>query len=434
MTAYVALLALVALYLAAREGRWISVTAMLLGALLVLYGGGHLYYYERGEIDDRVSDRVTLALSLMWVGLIAGVELVRALAPTAQRRRARMLHSWEVSPLELWQGDSALWQLLALALVFYLATMFVVLGKAQQIVAFIALDSELAKREFRLAVGSEGGYFFRLVLTTVAPLVALYSAVFAWATRRRFDLVLASALVVLVLLFKIGSFHKAQWVWFVVQLLLAFRLMYSARANVGWMLVGAGIFVAALLLGAQFAFPDLDILGLWGYLTYRVFEITNEGLYQFVYVYPEYISHAHGMNVGALHALFAEGGFVPAHTRVAQFFGSMDATNNAVFIADAWVDFAYAGVFGVSTIIGAVVKAVDLYAGALGKTPASIALTAYAFFSVVTLSSTSAFTTLLTGGLASVPLFVFLVRSTAAWLRRSLAAVECGDVGAGQSQ
>jgi hypothetical protein len=194
------------------------------------------------------------------------------------------------------------------------------------------------------------------------------------------------------------------------------------------------LFVGALLVGAQFAYPELDIFGLWGFLTYRIFEINNEGLYQFLYVYPEYVPHAHGMNVGLLHALFGEGEFVAAHTRVAQFFGSFDATNNAVFVADAWVDFANAGVFAVALAVGAIVKGIDLFAAQLGRSPAAVALVAFSFYGVITLSSTSAFTALLTGGLASAPLLVLAVRSGARWIGAEVGRRNSATVSPIQSQ
>lgn len=422
MQAYLVLLLLVAVYLAWREGRWISVSAMTLFALLVLYGGGHLYYYKSAGLEDRVADRVTVALAWMWLGLIAGLEVIRVVFASASFRREQLLRRWRNVPFVLSAGDAALWKLLALLMVAYLSAMFVLLGKGPQMLAFLSLDSELAKRDFRLAVGTQGGYFLRLVLAVVAPMAALYMVATAAVARRRLDISLAAALCVLVALFKIGSFHKAQWVWFLVQLLLCLRLVYSPRANLPWLLGGAVLFVAALLVGAQFAYPELDVVGLWSFLTYRIFEINNEGLYQFLYVYPEYIPHTHGMNVGLLHALFGDGEFVPAHTRVAQFFGSFDATNNAVFVADAWVDFAYAGVFVVSLAVGMIVKSVDLIAAQLGRTPAAVALVAFSFYGVITLSSTSAFTALLTGGLVSAPLLVLAMRAGYRWVAAEIRA------------
>ena len=113
--------------------------------------------------------------------------------------------------------------------------------------------------------------------------------------------------------------------------------------------------------------------------------------------------------MGILHSLFGEGELLAAHTRVANFFGSFGATFNAMFIGDAWVEFAYPGVFVASCIVGSAVKGLDLYAGTLGRSPVAIALVASAFFGVITLLSTSAFTALLTGGFLLLPVLVLFV-------------------------
>jgi oligosaccharide repeat unit polymerase len=391
---------------------------MLLIALLILYGGGHFYYYSIAGIDDRTSARVTDCLVLMWMGLLLGIEAVRLVWQPASSARHSVLKSWAELPIRLREGDEAIWKLLAIGLVVYLGLMFFLLGKPSQIASFLAVDSELAKRELRQFAGSQGGYFFTLTVASVAPFVAILATVRAATTRSIDDLAIAVALTMFVLLFKFASFHKSQWVWFVMQLLLAFRLLRSPRANLALVLAGAVALVAALLVGAQLAYPDLDVVELWGYLLYRILEITNQGLYQFVYLYPEYIPHAHGMNVGMLHTLFGDGELLAAHTRVADFFGSFGATFNAMFIGDAWVDFAYVGVFVASCIVGSAVKGLDLYAGTLGRTPVAIALVASAFSGVITLLSTSAFTALLTGGLLLLPALVFCVRLIVPVLRR----------------
>ncbi len=418
MDTYALVLFFVAAYVWLREGSWVSVTTMLLVALLILYGGGHFYYYSIAGIDDRVAARVTDGLILMWVGILLGIEAVRLAWQPASSARSVTLKNWAELPIRFREGDEAIWKLIAIGIVLYLGLMFFLLGKPSQIASFLAMDSELAKRELRQTAGAQGNYFFLLTVAAIAPFVAVLAAVRAAITRRIDDLAIAVALAMLVLLFKFATFHKSQWVWFVMQLLLAIRLLHSPRANFALALTGAAALIAALLVGAQLAYPDLDVFELSGYLLYRILEIPNKGLYQFFYLYPEYIPHAHGMNVGILHSLFGEGELLAAHTRVANFFGSFGATFNAMFIGDAWVEFAYPGVFVASCIVGSAVKGLDLYAGTLGRSPVAIALVASAFFGVITLLSTSAFTALLTGGLLLLPVLVLLVRLCVPTLRQ----------------
>ena len=82
-----------------------------------------------------------------------------------------------------------------------------------------------------------------------------------------------------------------------------------------------------------------------------------------------YLPHTWGMNIGLLHAIFGRGDLLSAHTQVAKFFGADGATFDAFFVGDAWVDFAYGGVFVMSIVVGYVVKTVDLFVLSLGKRP-----------------------------------------------------------------
>jgi uncharacterized membrane protein YjjP (DUF1212 family) len=91
-----------------------------------------------------------------------------------------------------------------------------------------------------------------------------------------------------------------------------------------------------------------------------------------------------------------------------------------MFLADAWVDFGMTGVIVVSLFIGFLIKAVDLYIATLGKTPVAIAITASCFFGAISLASVSAFTSLLTGGIALLPLLVASVDAVGARLAQPL--------------
>ena len=81
-------------------------------------------------------------------------------------------------------------------------------------------------------------------------------------------------------------------------------------------------------------------------------------MYQTLYVYPRYLPHTWGMNIGLIHRCSAAAIFF-AHARVANFFGADGATFDSFFIADAWVDFSYAGVV-MSVVVGFVVKSFDI--------------------------------------------------------------------------
>ena len=160
MDTYALVLFFVAAYVWLREGSWVSVTTMLLVALLILYGGGHFYCYSIAGIDDRVAARVTDGLVLMWVGILLGIEAVRLAWQPASSARSVTLKNWAELPIRFREGDEAIWKLVAIGIVLYLGLMFFLLGKPSQIASFLAMDSELAKRELRQTAGAQGNYFF----------------------------------------------------------------------------------------------------------------------------------------------------------------------------------------------------------------------------------------------------------------------------------
>jgi hypothetical protein len=97
--------------------------------------------------------------------------------------------------------------------------------------------------------------------------------------------------------------------------------------------------------------------------------------------------------------------FVPAFTIISQLWhNTKNATSNALFIADAWVDFSYAGVIVFSIIAGAVCRLIDAIYLANGKTVIGIAIMAAAFSGVFTLLVSALNTAFLSGGLLLAPL------------------------------
>ena len=164
------------------------------------------------------------------------------------------------------------------------------------------------------------------------------------------------------------------------------------------------ILLVGVVLSLMLVLPQLDAPGILEWLGYRFFEVNNEVVYQTFYVYPHYLPHTWGMNIGLVHALFGSGELLSAHNRVASFFGSEGATFDSFFIGDAWVDFSYGGVLAMSLVVGFVVKTIDMFVLSLGKTPLCVALLGSGMYGLFQLQVTSAFTAFLSGGLVLIPL------------------------------
>lgn len=397
----------VAIYLWQREPPRLLLTPVMLLSFFLLYGAGNIIYFIGADTLPDVHYAVTLSLILMWLGLIAGIELARASMPALAARSARVIRGWQGAALgNRADADELVAAVGVLAALFMLAV-FLALGKPGQILTFFTLESLDEKLKYRLELGGQGGYLYQLLVVSIAPFLSFLLLSKAAASRRRYLLVTGLALCGVVLACKVGSFQKIPWVIYLLQLIVAWQVRRRLEISIG----RAVVFLLVALLGvvgaALIAIPEqLHATGIFEWLAYRFFEINNEGIYQTFYVYPRYLPHTWGLNVGLVHALFGSGELLPAYVQVANFFGAFGATFDAFFVADAWVDFGYPGVLLTAVLVGYVVKTVDIYVTSLGKTTLAVALLAGGMYGLFQLQVTSAFTAFLSGGLAFIPLLV----------------------------
>jgi hypothetical protein len=382
---------------------------LLLLGLWILYGAGYFYYASQVETWDHVTSRVTLSLGVMWFGVILGMELARTFAHRAIGRQNAVISSWDASPT-LGNTDRQM-VLIAWFLFGVLVTGFVVFERAQQIGEFLSAATEVERRDMRFAFNASGNYAYDVVLAVFAPFVCFYLLAQWIATRRRLFAVACATLACAIVLCKAGTFQKLPWAFFLLQLFMAYRLTHRLSMNVAWILVATALSVITLGFAASIAYPQLDIPAIGNYLLYRIAFITNEGLYQTLYVYPDYFPHTLGYNVGLIQSLFGLVPREPAYTVVAGFFGSPDSTYNALFIADAWVDFGLFGVLLAAVLVGAVVKFSDAFYFQFGKSPVCIAGIAASAWGILQLLSTAAPTAFLSGGLVLLPATVIALRN-----------------------
>src|SRR5262249_16916191 len=216
---------------------------------------------------------------------------------------------------------------------------------------------------------------------------------------------------------KVGTFQKVPWLIYLLQLIVLFQATKRLEFGVGRILLFTFLVLGGTAAATALALPSAG-LGIFEFLLCRFFEVNAEVVYQTFYVYPDHLPHTWGMNIGLIHSLFGTGELTSAHTQVANFFGAEGATFDAFFIADAWVDFAYAGVAVMSVLVGFMVKGVDLFILSRGKTPRAVALISSGMYGVFQLQVTSAFTAFLSGGLLAIPLLVVLVEALANDLAR----------------
>jgi hypothetical protein len=390
------------------ERRRLGATSLTLVGLIVLYGLGFYYFtYQVPFLVDSVVDRARLVVAFGFLMLIAGIEVTRwATLGTADVRR-QTVNEWGNTAVRR-DGEYDHWLVLAaLGVALYMLLVILAVGKLGDLSQFFHSDTEMARANLRRS-GSSGGYSYDLLMTSVGPFLSGVVMVRAIARRNSLMIVATALLCGILFVARLATLTKSMWVVYLVQLGFTYYAMRSLHLPMLKSLVFGALLLSALFLGSWLAFPEAPAAEIGGYLLYRIVQVTNEVMYQTLYVYPAYVPFANGLNIGAIASVAGYGVPAPAHSVVAAFFGAPGATFNAMFMSGAWVDFGWYGVGIVSFVVGACVKLYDIFTMSLGKSAVSCAMVGFAVIPVDQLLATSAQTAMLSGGLVTVPLLVFL--------------------------
>jgi hypothetical protein len=417
----------IALYIWLREPPRLLLVPLMLASFYVLYGVGNIIYFLGADTVPDVRGAVTLSLILMWIGLVIGIELARANAPSLTAKSELVVRRWKATPIfDRPDGDQLLAVIGVLTALYILAT-FLYFGKLSQLLSFVSLQSSVDKAHFRHDFGNEGGYVYQTLIASVAPFLSFALLVKGIASKRRYLIAIGLLICAVVFAGKLGTYEKTPWLVYLLQLIVVFQACRSLKFGIGRILMYSIIMVTGVVLAVVIALPQLDAVGILEFLSYRFFEVNNEVVYQTFYVYPDYLPHTWGMNIGLIHNLFGAGELVSAHTAVASFFGADGATFDSFFIGDAWVDFSYGGVLVMSVVVGFVVKTIDVFVMSLGKTPLCVALLGSCMYGLFQLQVTSAFTAFLSGGLVLIPLLASAAAGLVNDLSRAARASRTGQ-------
>ena len=394
----------IAAYIWLREPPRLLLTPLMLMSFFVLYGVGNIVYFAGADTVPEPRRAVTISLILMWIGLLAGIELARLLMPARTAQAAEVVRHWKETRVSDRPNADQLLAAFGIAVAIFMLGVFLYLGKPSQLHSFFSFDLTRDKTRFRADFSGGGGYVYQILVASIGAFVSFLLIVRGIATRQRHVLAIGLLVCAAVLAGKLGTFQKIPWLIYLLQLMIVFQATRSLDIGIGRILLLTVVVLSGAILAALIAIPTLNSAGIFEWVGYRFFEINNEVIYQTFYVYPKYLPHTWGMNIGLIHGIFGSGDLLSAHTRVASFFGAEGATFDAFFISDAWVDFSYGGVAVMAVVVGLVVKGIDVFVTSLGKTPLSLALIGSGIYGVFQLQVTSAFTAFLTGGLVFIPL------------------------------
>lgn len=395
------------LYVWQREPPRLLLTPLMLLSFFVLYGAGNIIYFLGADVDalPDVHRAVAMSMVLMWLGLVAGIELARASMPALSRQSQLVIRSWNTTTVVNRADTDQLLAAVGVLTALFLLTVFVALGKPRQILTFAAIDSLTERKRYRMELGGQGGYLYQILVVSIAPFLSFLLLIKAGVSRQRYLLGAGLLLCVTVLACKVGSFQKIPWVIYLLQLMVLFQVRKRLEISVARALMFLVVVLTGVTSALLIAIPEVGT-DIFAWLGYRFFSVNNEVIYQTFYVYPRYLPHTWGMNIGLVHSLFGNDQLVSAYTEVANFWGAVGATFDTFFVGDAWVDFGYPGVLMTAVLVGYVVKAVDIFVTSLGKTTLAVALLASGIYGLFEMQVTSAFTAFLSGGLVFIPLLV----------------------------
>ncbi len=422
-----------AVYLCLRLRPFLTVTTMLLGSLLLIYGPAYLSYMlssgERAMVIARLSGSIgrrsliystiqaasadfpavvtamNLSIALMFVGVVAGVEIVNRLIPKRTEALEVALAGWNSQSLENDVGGSRTLIAVTAFLVLFMAWVSFHENHLGNIRAFLSISGDDASRAaYRLNHGSSPSYLYRLVLEAVAPMLVMWGLLASWINRSWILFAAASLLFLCVMVGTADTLSKAPPALFLIQLILAASLAFRNRMNWRSGLVVLFAVVLVLYLCTNIALLAFEDFGALGFLYYRIFEVPNELLLETFGAYPFRYPHTWGANIRPL-AMIMGLDYTPAYSIVSQLWhNAKGGTSNGMFIADAWIDFSYAGVVVFSMLAGAACRTIDAIYLANGKTALGIAIMAAALGGVFTLLVSALNTAFLSGGLLLAPM------------------------------
>ncbi|TAI66396.1 hypothetical protein [Bradyrhizobium sp. Leo170] len=430
-----------ALYLILRLRLFVTTTTMLVGSLLLIYGPAALSFtLSSGQfgflirpllgnirvfssmfplIKEKIGDidpviiSLNFSLALMYVGVIVGIELVGRLFFARATLTDAAVAKWSGEPVRDEQHGHLI--LLIAISVLFLFMLFVSvrenhLGTIQHFYS-IKGDND-ARDAYRAHFADSPSYVYRVLLSAVAPMLVIWGFL-AGTLRRRWPLVLAAVLLFLVAIIgKIELLSKAPPAFFLIQIALAGMLTFTNR--ISWRATVAGALVVSLLIytatrlivilpeGASFIETVYS----------RVFEMENETLVENFAVFPALHPFMWGANIRPI-AILTGVPYVPSYGLVGYIWHNTHViTSPTLFIADAWTDFSYVGVFVYSIIAGAICRGIDLTFLARGKSVVAIAVLSATFLGLFTLLTTALNTALFSGGLLLAPILAVILMTT----------------------
>jgi len=410
LVGYIALLLSIPVYIKRRLGFHVTARTALLGWTWVVCGPSHVYFWLVGWLTEIVFVRITLSFSLMFIALMAAMEVTRLVSPRQFRRGDRVAELWRymsVAPGYISKTRLAL--LCSLGLVFML---WVAVTEHQigNLVTFIQLQGQTNDvAVFRSSVGGSRMYAYNVFLASIAPFLSML-LLLKPAPQLKIYTLLRYGFIAATLLGKATLFNRSGMGLFLVELVAVKLLLRDNRITIR-RVVGGVLLVLLLVLPAFYHYrSNMDIF-LYSFF-YRISVTLYDGMIDYFRYFPDIVPFAMGRNVRVINWLVYHGDdYTRPMVTFAQAAGNYYGVYNAGFPAEAWADFGYVGVFATSVVLGVSAALSDLVIFSDGvKTREAAAILVAVVYGVLQTSATAAQTAMFSGGFALIPLMAAFLK------------------------
>ncbi|MGR9173337.1 oligosaccharide repeat unit polymerase [Rhizobiales bacterium] len=408
-----------------------TLSSLLLGLMLILHGPLYLYYTRVWGPETaffttilfaapkwEVIPSLDLALALSFCGICAGMVLSDSVFGSSRLKMQDAISSWSRETVRIPRGVAERIEVTAAIGVMVLVFFIVVENSIPHVITYFSSDAfEFEKIAMRREYGGSRFYLLNLLNNNVFPYVAFCCFVLLREDAIRLKLV-AYAFIAVVLFEKAATLSKAPLAIFVLQLMVVEYLRRSLRVRLGVVL--GFVTICIVLFGAMTAVAVREVSGISAtldFLFYRIFMIVNESLLEYFAAIPNVLPHSWGSQFSWLVSSLQSQPSPPTYLLVgAVHRGVTGSTTTAMFIADAWADFSWAGILCYSVLAGFLVRWLDIQLILKrGKTAATIAGLALGQYGVFIMLSTALQTAMVTGGLVLVVPLTMGISSAFKW-------------------
>ncbi|MDB5137977.1 MAG: hypothetical protein JWP37_4580 [Mucilaginibacter sp.] len=259
------------------------------------------------------------------------------------------------------------------------------------------------------AEGGVSGWIAPLYTYTIAGLARLISFVFiGWAFQRRSLIlkILGLAFAFLLGVAYLANLSKSSFIVYYTQLLFFLLLLFNVRINFKKVIVLLCLIVPVLVFIYIVATQSSSASQASSLIVNRIFNEPNRVLQLYPEFYPRIYPYANGLNIRVIHDLFSDDKFIPANIAVAS--GLEKVSFNAMFIADAYVDFSFFGIIFQSILVGYLLSYLDFLVFSRNNFLMK-ALFASLLFGIFALINSGLIASLFAFGLITLPIWSYLL-------------------------